>query len=560
MLAGAPLDYWRLGESSGTSVSDAGSNALTGTYVGGVTPGVPGVGGADTAASFDGTSGYVDVPGVANASFSSGFTIDAWVKSATAQTDAGIVGKWTYPFGGVLLWLDGSGNYTLAVTAHRANYLTTSVAPTIGAWEHVVGTWDGAMLRLYVDGNEIGSQAFTGAPGLPTNDLQIGDYAESNRYFEGAVDEVALYDHALTADEIAAQHLGCSDIAGAADPNYVPSASDVDSTIRVVVSATNAAGERSAASELTAPVTAAPPPGGDPTDERNSAHDCRNSPRRRDVDLHRGDLDGDAAAHVRVPVAALQRRWADVQRHPRRNGRHVHAGLSDVGGTVRVVVTTAGASNGATSDPSPVVAAAPPANTSLPTLDTPTEGEAITPTPGTWTGTAPLAYAYTWQLCGDDGACTDIDGVTGSTYIPVAGDVGRRLRVTVHASNGAGEASAATTMSTPVVLGSGFASAQLWPYASGVAGYWPKASSGEDRPPTIAIIDSGIDASRTDFGGRVVQEVTLTTRTPNSPGDGRGHGTFVASVAAGQAHDHTGAAPNANIVSLDVIDDAGAAR
>src|SRR5207237_7511559 len=60
-------------------------------------------------------------------------------------------------------------------------------------------------------------------------------------------------------------------------------------------------------------------------------------------------------------------------------------------------------------------------------------------------------------------------------------------------------------------------------------------------------------------GDRILDQVTFTTLTPNSPGDGRGHGTFVASVAAGQAHDHTGAAPNANVVSLDVMDDTGMA-
>src|SRR5207237_296335 len=74
-----------------------------------------------------------------------------------------------------------------------------------------------------------------------------------------------------------------------------------------------------------------------------------------------------------------------------------------------------------------------------------------------------------------------------------------------------------------------------------------------------AIVDSGIDATRPDFGGRVISQVTLTTRTPNSPGDGRGHGTFVASLAAGGAHGYTGAAPRANLVSVDVMDDSGMA-
>src|SRR5207237_8348288 len=62
-----------------------------------------------------------------------------------------------------------------------------------------------------------------------------------------------------------------------------------------------------------------------------------------------------------------------------------------------------------------------------------------------------------------------------------------------------------------------------------------------------------------DFAGRVSASVNLTTRTPNSPGDGRGHGTFVAGIAAGGAAGYAGAAPNAKLVSIDVMDDNGGA-
>jgi serine protease AprX len=80
------------------------------------------------------------------------------------------------------------------------------------------------------------------------------------------------------------------------------------------------------------------------------------------------------------------------------------------------------------------------------------------------------------------------------------------------------------------------------------------------RPPAIAIVDSGIDASRPDFAGRVAAAVDLSSLQPNSPGDGFGHGTFVAGVAAGSAPGYSGAAPTAPIVSIDVMNDAGMAR
>jgi serine protease AprX len=105
-------------------------------------------------------------------------------------------------------------------------------------------------------------------------------------------------------------------------------------------------------------------------------------------------------------------------------------------------------------------------------------------------------------------------------------------------------------------------SSQLWPTASGVRPFWSDDEITTANTPTIAIVDSGIDKNRSDFdmGARVVKEVNLTTLPNNSPGDGRGHGTFVAGIAAGSAPNFAGSAPQAKIVSLDVMDDNGMAR
>ncbi|HSB38226.1 MAG TPA: S8 family serine peptidase [Gaiellaceae bacterium] len=109
-----------------------------------------------------------------------------------------------------------------------------------------------------------------------------------------------------------------------------------------------------------------------------------------------------------------------------------------------------------------------------------------------------------------------------------------------------------------------FSSDQVWPAAVGVDQIWPHLPGPNDRVeegmPTIAFVDTGIEASRSDFGNRVLADVNLTTLPGNSPGDGRGHGTIVAGIAAGSAPGHAGAAPAAGIVSLDVMDDQGMAR
>jgi serine protease AprX len=98
---------------------------------------------------------------------------------------------------------------------------------------------------------------------------------------------------------------------------------------------------------------------------------------------------------------------------------------------------------------------------------------------------------------------------------------------------------------------------QLWPWATGAPVDWTKQSP---DAATIAIVDSGIDASRVaDFGARVIGQVNLTSLGPNSPGDGYGHGTFVAGIAAGAAPGYAGAAPKAELLSLDVMNDQGQA-
>jgi serine protease AprX len=118
----------------------------------------------------------------------------------------------------------------------------------------------------------------------------------------------------------------------------------------------------------------------------------------------------------------------------------------------------------------------------------------------------------------------------------------------------------AITSDAPVELAGSLSSRQQWPFVSGVARGWASISSGSlPAVPTIAIVDSGVDATRADFGGRVIKQVTITTSLGNSAGDGRGHGTFVAGVAAGSAAGYTGAAPSAKLVSLDVMDDQGLA-
>jgi serine protease AprX len=98
---------------------------------------------------------------------------------------------------------------------------------------------------------------------------------------------------------------------------------------------------------------------------------------------------------------------------------------------------------------------------------------------------------------------------------------------------------------------------QLWPWATGAPVDWLKQSP---DAATIAVVDSGVQANRADFNGHFLGQVNILPQSStNSAGDGYGHGTFVSSIAAGSAPGYAGAAPKANILSLDVMDDNGAA-
>ncbi|HET8893472.1 MAG TPA: S8 family serine peptidase [Gaiellaceae bacterium] len=80
-------------------------------------------------------------------------------------------------------------------------------------------------------------------------------------------------------------------------------------------------------------------------------------------------------------------------------------------------------------------------------------------------------------------------------------------------------------------------------------------------PPAIAVVDSGIDTSKTgDFGARIVASVNLNSGSPGAIGDDQGHGTMVAGIAAGASDAHPGVTPTAPIVSIRTADANGASH
>jgi hypothetical protein len=78
------------------------------------------------------------------------------------------------------------------------------VVLALNTWTHLATSYDGTTLRFYVNGAQVSSRAQTGAIVTSNNPLQIGGDSLYGHYFQGTIDEVRVYDTALTAAQIQA--------------------------------------------------------------------------------------------------------------------------------------------------------------------------------------------------------------------------------------------------------------------------------------------------------------------------------------------------------------------
>jgi predicted ribosomally synthesized peptide with SipW-like signal peptide len=194
------VSYWRLGESSDPTAADA-TGANSGSYQGGVTLGAGGaLNEPDTAVSFDGGSAYVDVPDAASLQPAQ-ISVEAWVKAGSGLADYGTVamkttdGSWTDGYG--LYWAGGSIWFFVNHWSDSA----VSTAINYDEWTHVVGTYDGSDLRLYVNGTEVASQPQPAGITHSGNQFLIGQ-GTGGYFWAGELDEVAVYNVALTGAQV----------------------------------------------------------------------------------------------------------------------------------------------------------------------------------------------------------------------------------------------------------------------------------------------------------------------------------------------------------------------
>ena len=197
VIADGAVAYWKLDESSGT-VARSTVGSYDGTISGGVTLGQPGAINGYTAMAFDGVDDRI-VGGQLTIG-SSAFSIESWFKTSVGSGEQAIFSH-RDSASGVLVSIK-NGQLQLYKNPEGAFLVPQNVAN--GQWHHVVATNNGTTTNVYVDGvlgvsNSMAGQAITSAWYISYDPFILG-------YVTGLLDEVAIYNTALTPQQIAAHY------------------------------------------------------------------------------------------------------------------------------------------------------------------------------------------------------------------------------------------------------------------------------------------------------------------------------------------------------------------
>jgi beta-glucanase (GH16 family) len=185
-------------EGSGATTADATGNGNTGTISGATWNASGRFGGA---LSFNGTSNWVTVPDSASLDLTTGMTVGAWVRP-TATNGARVVLMKERTTAGLSYSLGLSNGVAASYIRTATDVSASGGSGPLNTWTHIAATYDGATLRVYVNAVQAASLAVTGAITTSTSPLRIGGDAPWGQYFSGLIDEVRIYNRALTPGEI----------------------------------------------------------------------------------------------------------------------------------------------------------------------------------------------------------------------------------------------------------------------------------------------------------------------------------------------------------------------
>jgi Concanavalin A-like lectin/glucanases superfamily len=151
--------------------------------------------------SFDGVNDWVTVADDPSLDLSGALTLEAWVRPVAGSGFRTVVLK-EYPPGLHAYALNGSAGSSLGEVV--TNNFHTAHGPALGAnsWSHVAVTLSQGSVRFYVNGSLASTAAAPGTVSNSSGPLRIGGNAIWGEYFGGLIDELRVYNRALTAAEI----------------------------------------------------------------------------------------------------------------------------------------------------------------------------------------------------------------------------------------------------------------------------------------------------------------------------------------------------------------------
>jgi autotransporter-associated beta strand protein len=217
VAASAPIAYWRLDETSGTTANDAyGQHQSTYLNANLNQPGFSSAAGSDPAIGLPSNAsqkGYVVYSNAApDFSFPAiPFTLEAWASSTNFAAKQRLVSTLTLSgAGGFGFAILDNQHVELTVPTHGDIDMPTPSALASGVWYHFVATCDGNDYTLYLNGNPLGTHTVSGF-GLPASSGQLGlgnnPAAFPTEQLYGGIDEVAIYNYALDQTTVTNHYL-----------------------------------------------------------------------------------------------------------------------------------------------------------------------------------------------------------------------------------------------------------------------------------------------------------------------------------------------------------------
>ena len=200
------VGFWQGDDSALDSITNQHGYLVAGSYV---------VGKKNTSFQFDGTTSYVLIPDSA-AQRQTNITVEAWVyPTALNSTWKTIVlkARGTTEHSFALYACSDNANAPRAEIFTSSGYkiAASSSALTVNAWSHVAATYDGTVLKLYVNGVSVASTNVSSPIVYSAGPLSIGgNKVFGDEFFTGKIDETGIYNRALSATEIADIHLAGS--------------------------------------------------------------------------------------------------------------------------------------------------------------------------------------------------------------------------------------------------------------------------------------------------------------------------------------------------------------